>query len=110
MASKATEALDEGFESVMTVMVLPKSYRRFHRTSNHIERLIRELKRRSTVIGVFLNKDTVLRVIGSVLMEQHTLFSARPKLTYLKNDTKKLEESYPQLKEIANEQQKLLAA
>ena len=110
VASKATEALDEGFESVMTVMVLPKSYRRFHRTSNHIERLNRELKRRSTVIGVFLNKDTVLRVMGSVLMEQHTLFSARSKLTYLKADTKKLEESYPQLKEIAHEQQKLLAA
>nr|WP_275078243.1 transposase [Ligilactobacillus ruminis] len=38
--------LDEGFESAMTVMALPKNLRRYFRTSNHIERLNKELKRR----------------------------------------------------------------
>ncbi len=53
VAESAMKCLNEGFESSMTVMVLPKGMRRFFRTSNHIERLNKELKRRSTVIGVF---------------------------------------------------------
>ena len=110
VASEATKALEEDFEDVMTVMALPESYRRFHRTSNHIERLNRELKRRSTVIGVFLNKDTVLRIVGSVLIEQHNLFDARNKLPYLRADARKLPECYSELRKIAFEQQKLFAA
>ena len=63
--------LDEGFEGAMTVMVLPKSLRKFYRTSNHIERLNKELKRRSKVIGVFPNAESLLRLMGSVLIERN---------------------------------------
>ena len=45
VAEKAMECLDNGFDSVMTVMTLPETYRRYYRTSNHIERLNRELKK-----------------------------------------------------------------
>ena len=55
----------------MTVMQLPKGLRRFYRTSNHIERINRELKRRSKVIGVFPNEKSLVRLMGSVLMEHH---------------------------------------
>ena len=48
----AMECLDEGFESAMTVMTLPEGMRRFFRTSNHTERLNRELKRRSDSIVI----------------------------------------------------------
>ena len=53
VAESAVVCLDEGFESAMTVMLLPAWLRRFYRTSNQIERLNKELKRRSKVIGVF---------------------------------------------------------
>ena len=43
--------------------------RRFFRTSNHIERINRELKRRSGVIGVFPNEASLMRLIGSTLIE-----------------------------------------
>ena len=72
----AVTCLDEGFESAMTVMLLPAWLRRFYRTSNQIERLNKELKRRSKVIGVFPNEDSVLRLMGSVLMERHDAIQA----------------------------------
>ena len=71
VAEAAVSCLDDGFESSMTVMLLPVGLRRYYRTSNHIERLNKELKRRSKVIGVFPNEDSLLRLMGSVLIELH---------------------------------------
>ena len=51
--------------------------RRFFRTSNHIERLNKELKRRSTVIGVFPNEDSLLRLMGSVLLERNEVVATQ---------------------------------
>jgi transposase-like protein len=70
-APQAMECLDLGFEGAMTVMLLPESMRRFVRTSNYLERLNRELKRRSTAIGVFPNEGSVIRLMGSLLLEYH---------------------------------------
>ena len=72
--------LDEGFESSMTAMILPKYLRQYFRTSNHIERINRELKRRSKVIGVFPNEASILRLMGSVLMELNDAAQARKAL------------------------------
>ena len=44
VAEEAINCLDEGFESAMSVMVLPHYLRKYFRTSNHIERLNKELK------------------------------------------------------------------
>ena len=60
----------------MSVMLLPASLRRFYRTSNQIERLNKELKRRSKVTGVFPNEDSVLRLMGSVRIERHEAIQA----------------------------------
>ena len=68
-AEKAMECMDNGFESSMTVMALPIGIQRYYRTSNHIERLNRELKRRSKVIGVFPNETSLVRLVKSVLIE-----------------------------------------
>ena len=73
VAEAAMACLDEGFEDSMTVMVLPKHLRKYFRTSNHIERLNKELKRRSRVIGIFPNLTSLLRLMGSVLIERHAV-------------------------------------
>ena len=111
VAESAVACLDEGFESSMTVMLLPAWLRRFYRTSNQIERLNKELKRRSKVIGVFLNEDSVLRLMGSVLMERHdamlggrAVFSKDSLSALLKSDIP------AKLIVIAEEQRKLRAA
>ena len=77
VAESAVSCLDEGFESSMTVMLLPRGMQRYYRTSNHIERLNRELKRRSKVIGIFPNEDSILRLMGSVLIEQNENFALK---------------------------------
>ena len=110
IAPSAMECLDDGFESIMTVMVLPENIRRFHRTSNHIERLNRELKRRSKVIGVFPNTESIIRLMGSVLIEMHEAFVTQKHNGYPKDIPAELESCTPKLQEIAVEQQKLLAA
>ena len=110
IAPSAMECLDNGFESIMTVMVLPENIRRFHRTSNHIERLNRELKRRSKVIGVFPNTESIIRLMGSVLIELHEAFITQRNNGYPRNTSAALESCTPKLQEIAVEQQELLAA
>ncbi len=111
VAESAVTCLDEGFESAMTVMLLPAWLRRFYRTSNQIERLNKELKRRSKVIGVFPNEDSVLRLMGSVLMERHDAIQAGRAVFSKESLAALMNSDVPaKLIVIAEEQQRLLAA
>lgn len=110
IASAAMECLDNGFESVMTVMALPENIRRFHRTSNHLERLNREIKRRSNVISVFPNSESIIRLMGSVLMELNEEFCTKKVACYPKDAFVNLKAYIPKLQAIAQEQQKLFVA
>ena len=95
----------------MTVMVLPEHLRKFYRTSNHIERLNRELKRRSKVIGIFPNESSLLRLMGSVLIEQHENMQTKNAIFSSKTYAALIGSGVPlKLTTIAKEQQKLLAA
>ena len=111
VAEAAVSCLDDGFESAMTVMTLPRYMRKYFRTSNHIERLNKELKRRSKVIGVFPNEDSLMRLIGSVLVERNEDITAR-KCIFTNNTYRELmaTELPAKLVDIANEQRLLLAA
>ena len=111
VAEYAVACLDEGFESSMTVMLLPAWLRRFYRTSNQIERLNKELKRRSKVIGVFPNEDSVLRLMGSVLMERHDAMLAGRAIFSKDSLSALLKSDIPaKLIVIAEEQRRLRAA
>ena len=111
VAESAVVCLDEGFESSMTVMLLPAWLRRFYRTSNQIERLNKELKRRSKVIGVFPNEDSVLRLMGSALMERHDAMLAGRAIFSKDSLSALLKSDIPaKLIVIAEEQRQLRAA
>jgi len=69
LAPKAIERLEAGFEDAMAIMALPECIRRRLRTTNAVERLNREIRRRERVIGIFPNEESALRLIGAVLME-----------------------------------------
>jgi putative transposase len=66
----ACKILDEGFEDAMQVMVLPENIRRRLRTTNVLERLNEEVRRRERVVRIFPNCDSVIRIIGALLMEK----------------------------------------
>lgn len=68
---KAHDLLDESFADITAVFALPSHYRRKLRTTNMIERLNEELRRRERVIRIFPNADSVIRLLGAILLETH---------------------------------------
>ena len=66
---KAMEVLEEGFKDATAVLELPEQYRRRLRTTNGLERLNEEIRRRERVIRIFPNRESVIRLIGALLME-----------------------------------------
>ena len=59
-------ALPEGF----TIFELPKEVRKRLRTSNMLENLNKQIRRRTRVVSIFHNSASCLRLIAAVLMEQ----------------------------------------
>lgn len=108
VAEKSMVCLENGFESCMTVMCLPKETRRYLRTTNVLERLNKELKRRSKVIGIFPNEQSIIRLMGSILLDTHNSYSVQSKVHIPERDMKQLPEYAEQLKQIAKEQYKMM--
>jgi len=69
-APKAVALLDEAFDDITTVLILPLKYRKRLRTTNGVERLNEEIRRRERVIRIFPNEASVIRLMGALLMEQ----------------------------------------
>lgn len=74
-APSALEVLKEGLFEATAVLALPEKYRRRLRTSNMLERLIQEVRRREKVIRIFPNKDSAWRLVGALLAEKHEEWS-----------------------------------
>jgi len=69
-APKAMSILEAGFDDASAVLLLPEKYRKRLRTTNSIERLNEEIRRRERVIRIFPNRESVIRLLGALLMEQ----------------------------------------
>ena len=63
--------LESNAEESMTYFDFNEGWWRRIRTSNCVERLNKEIKKRTKVVGVFPNPESCERLIGSLLMEQH---------------------------------------
>lgn len=63
--------LREGLEDCLTVLSFPESHRRRLTSTNMLENLMRRLKKRTRVVGVFPSRSSCDRLIGALLLEVH---------------------------------------
>jgi transposase-like protein len=75
-APKAADLLDDAFDDIIAVLSLPMKYRTNLRTSNTIERLNEEVRRRERVIRIFPTESSVMRILGTLLIEEHEKWAA----------------------------------
>jgi putative transposase len=67
---KAAHLLEEAAEDVLAYMAFPREHWTRIYSTNPLERLIKEIKRRTNVVGVFPDEPSVVRLVGAVLTEQ----------------------------------------
>ena len=68
---KAARQIREQFEQTLAVHDLPREHRRRVYTTNIMERIMAEIKRRTNVVGIFPSESSCDRLVGAQLLERH---------------------------------------
>ena len=66
---KAANTIERFLPGLLNYTAFPKAHQKRIRTTNGMERINKELKRRTNVIGAFPNEDALLRLAGAILMD-----------------------------------------
>lgn len=77
MYPKAVATLERGLAEALTYTAFPSSHHKYIRTTNGLERLFREVKRRTRVVGVFPNEQSALNLATVVLLRVSEGWSER---------------------------------
>ncbi len=68
---KLAALMDEAEHDVLAYMTFPREHRQKLHSTNPIERLHAEIKRRTNVVGIFPNEGAIIRLVGAILLEQN---------------------------------------
>jgi putative transposase len=66
---KVAEHLEKHIEECLSCLAFPESHRRRIRTTNSLERLNQEIKRRTRVVWIFPNRESCLRLVTALAVE-----------------------------------------
>jgi len=68
---KLADLMDTAEVDVLAFMTFPKAHRTQIHSTNPLERLNAEIKRRTDVVGIFPNEAAITRLVGALLLEQN---------------------------------------
>jgi transposase-like protein len=85
-APKLSAWMEENIPESLTIFDFPIQCRRSLRTTNGLERINREIRRRTRVIGIFPNEASCLRLISALLMESSEEWEVGRKLLNMKEN------------------------
>jgi len=68
---KLAALMDKSEADVLSFMSFPKAHRTQIHSTNPLERLNAEIKRRTDVVGIFPNEASITRLVGALLLEQN---------------------------------------
>jgi putative transposase len=66
----AAALVEDAGEDVLAHLHFPREHRRRLHSTNPLERLHKEIKRRTRVVGIFPTRDSLMRIVGALLAEQ----------------------------------------
>jgi len=98
---KLAALMDEAEADVIAFMAFPRAHWPKLHSTNPIERLNKEVKRRADVVGIFPNEASIMRLVGAILLEQNDEWQLQHRYMTLETMNTLSDDAIPALPTIA---------
>ena len=93
--------MDDAEADVIAFMAYPKTHWPKLHSTNPIERLNKEVKRRADVVGIFPDEASIRRLVGAILLEQNDEWQLQHRYMTLETMANRAEDQAPTFTQIA---------